>query len=36
MFDAILDCLDARLIISYRMHVVCHISILTLMFYDST
>ena len=36
MFDAILDCLDACLIIFDRMHVVCHIFILTLMFYDST
>ena len=35
MFDAILDCLDACLIISNRMHIVCHISILTFMFHDS-
>ena len=35
MFDAILDCPDACLIIFDRMHIVCHISLLTFMFHDS-
>ena len=30
LFDAILDCLDACLIILHKMHVVCHISELTI------
>ena len=36
MFDSIIECLDVCLICYDKIHVVCYIFVLTLMFYDST
>ena len=36
MFDSIIGCVDACLICSDKIHVVCHISKLTLMSCDIT
>ena len=36
MFDSIIGCIDAYLICSNKIHVVCHISELTLMSCDIT